>query len=138
MPRSKTVKYSSEDAEMSAAIRKAKETIEQFFEAFVEQTEGQKSFLLKVVFDKGDQREHIWLADLDFRGSKPSGVIANEPKLPNLKFMQRVKFNPSHISDWMYVEDDYLIGGYTTRLIRHRMTPKVRREFDARSPYKFK
>ncbi len=46
-----------------------------------------------------------------FSGSKPSGVVAIEPKLPSLKFMQRVGFEPSHVSDWMYVEDGYLVGG---------------------------
>jgi len=122
---------------MDAAIRKAKDTIRQFLEAFFEPTKKQKSFLLKVVFDEGEQREHIWLADLDFGGDKPTGVIANEPGLPSLKFMQRVEFEPSYISDWMYVEDGYLVGGYTTRIIRERMTPEERREYDAQSPYKF-
>lgn len=123
---------------MEAAIRKAKDTIRQFFEAFFEPNERQKSFLVKVVFDEGDQREHIWLADLDFSGEKPSGVIANEPNLPSLKFMQRVEFEPSYISDWMYIEDGYLVGGYTIRVIRERMTPEERREHDAKSPYKFR
>ena len=68
---------------MEAAIRKAKDMIRQFFEAFFEPTERQTSFLVKVVFDEGEQREHIWLADLDFRGKKPSGIVANEPHLPS-------------------------------------------------------
>ena len=57
----RTVQFSPEDKQMEAAIRKAKDTIGQFFEAFVEPTKKQKSFLLKVVFDEGEQREHIWL-----------------------------------------------------------------------------
>ena len=122
---------------MEAAIRKAKDTIGQFFEAFVEPTERQQSFLVKVVFDEGEQREHIWLADLDFGGAKPSGVIANAPHLTSLVFMQRVEFEPSYILDWMYVEDGYLVGGYTTCVIRARMTPEERREHDSQSPYKF-
>ena len=32
--------------------------------------------------------------------------------------MQRVEFQPSYISDWMYIENGYLVGGYTTRVIR--------------------
>jgi uncharacterized protein YegJ (DUF2314 family) len=134
----KTVQFSSEDEQMAAAIRKAKDTLRQFFEAFIEPTEKQHSFLVKVVFDEGEQREHIWLADLDFRGAMPSGVIANEPNLPGLKFMQRVEFEPSYISDWMYVEDGYLVGGHTTRVIREGMTPEERKKHDAGSPYKFR
>ncbi len=123
---------------MEAAIREAKKSFRKFIEAFCHPTEGQKSFLVKVVFDEGEQREHIWLADLDFAGKKPSGVISNEPNLPRLKFMQRVEFEPSYISDWMYVEDGYLVGGYTTRVIRERMTPAQRRTHDANAPYKFR
>jgi uncharacterized protein YegJ (DUF2314 family) len=138
MPGDKTVPFSSEDADMEAAIRQAKSNFRHFIEAFSHPTEQQKSFLVKVVFDERDQREHIWLADLDFRGERPSGVVANEPNLPSLKFMQRVEFEPSYISDWMFIEDGYLVGGYTTRVIRSRMTPEERREHDARAPYKFR
>jgi uncharacterized protein YegJ (DUF2314 family) len=52
--------------------------------------------------------------------------------------MQRVDFEPSYISDWMYIEDGYLVGGYTTRVIRDRMTPKERTAYDAQAPYKFR
>lgn len=138
MPSDNIVSFSSEDAEMQAAIREAKTSFRQFIEAFCQPTERQKSFLVKVVFDEGDNREHIWLADLDFHGSKPSGVVAVEPNLPSLRFMQRVEFEPSYISDWMYVDDGYLVGGYTTRVIRKRMSPEQRQAHDAQAPYKFK
>jgi uncharacterized protein YegJ (DUF2314 family) len=134
----KTVPFSSEDVQVEAAIREAKANFKQFIEAFCHPTERQKSFLVKVVFDEGEQREHIWLADLDLGSAKPSGVVANEPKLPRLRFMQRVEFEPSYISDWMYIEDGYLVGGYTTRVIRNRMTPEARRNYDAQAPYKFR
>jgi uncharacterized protein YegJ (DUF2314 family) len=133
----KTVPFSSEDAEMEAAIGQAKARFGQFIAVFCNPTQKQKSFLVKVVFIEAEEYEHIWMADLDFNGQKPSGVIANEPNLPRLKFMQRVEFEPSYISDWMYIEDGYLVGGYTTRVIRGRMTPEERQEFDAQCPYKF-
>ena len=134
----KTVSFSPDDVQMEAAIQEAKASFEKFITAFCRPTAQQKSFLVKVVFDEGERREHIWLADLDFFGKKPNGVIGNEPNLPGLKFMQRVEFEPSYISDWMYVEDGYLVGGYTTRVIRDRMTPDERRELDAQAPYKFR
>jgi uncharacterized protein YegJ (DUF2314 family) len=134
----KTIPFLSEDVQMEAAIREAKASFKQFFEAFCNPTGQQKSFLVKVVFDEGEQREHVWLADLDFSGSKPSGVVANEPTLPSLRFMQTVEFEPSYISDWMYIEDGYLVGGYTTRVIRSRMTPAERRAHDAEAPYRFR
>lgn len=123
---------------MEAAIDEAKANVDKFFEAFFHPKPNQRNFLVKVVFDEGDKREHIWLADLDFPGETATGVIANEPNLPTLTFMQRVEFHLSYISDWMYIEDGYLIGGYTTRVIRDRMTPGERKEHDAHAPYKFR
>jgi uncharacterized protein YegJ (DUF2314 family) len=137
MSDNRTISFSPEDDEMEAAIRKAKASFRQFVDANCCPTEKQTSFLVKVVFDDGDQREHIWLADVVFDGDKPSGVVANEPRLPNLPFMKRVEFAPSYISDWMYVDDGYLIGGFTTRVIRDRMTPEDRQRYDASAPYKF-
>jgi uncharacterized protein YegJ (DUF2314 family) len=137
MPKDKIAPFSPDDAGMEAAIAEAKASIGKFIDAFCRPTARQRSFLVKVVFDEGDQREHIWVADLNFSGNKPSGVIANEPRLPGLKFMQRVEFEPSYISDWMYVDDGYLVGGYTTRVIRDRMSPEARSQFDANIPYRF-
>jgi uncharacterized protein YegJ (DUF2314 family) len=138
MPDDKTSRISSEDAQMKAAILEAKSIIGQFIAAFTHPTDRQKSFLVKVVFDEGEQREHIWVADLGLAGDKLRGVIANEPNLPSLKFMQKVEFEPRYISDWMYIEDGYLVGGYTTRVIRDRMTPEDRAEHDTNAPYKFR
>lgn len=133
----RTVSFSPEDDEMETAIGEAKSNFGQFIEAYRHPTEQQTSFLVKVVFDEGEQREHLWLADLDFSGENRSEVIANEPNLPSLKFMERVAFAPSYISDWMFIEDGYLVGGFTTRVIRGRMTSEERQHYDAQAPYKF-
>jgi uncharacterized protein YegJ (DUF2314 family) len=37
----------------------------------------------------------------------------------------------------MYVDNGTLVGGYTTRLLRKRLTPEERKELDARVPYRF-
>src|SRR5262245_40558027 len=72
-----TIGVADDDREMNAAISEARRTIKQFYDAFANPRKGQTSFLLKVVFVSGDQVEHIWLADLEFSGAKPKGVIAN-------------------------------------------------------------
>ena len=52
--------------------------------------------------------------------------------------MHRVEFDPAQITDWMYIENGYLVGGYTTCLIRQRMTPEERQTYDFKAPYKFR
>jgi uncharacterized protein YegJ (DUF2314 family) len=102
---------------MLSAINTARSLLRQFFEAFYAPKPNQKSFLLKVAFHDQDQIEHIWLADLDLMSTPPTGVIANEPKIPTVSFMQRVPFEAAEITDWMYYEDECLVGGFTTRVL---------------------
>ena len=127
----------ADDPEMIATINNARMTVKQFFDAFMNPKKGQTSFLLKVAFVSGDQTEHIWLADLDFSGPKPRGVVANEPQIKGVRFKQTVDFDPAHVTDWMYVDNGRLVGGYTTRLLRERMPPDERKQLDARVPYRF-
>jgi uncharacterized protein YegJ (DUF2314 family) len=127
----------SDDGEMLAAINKARGFIREFFDAFTNPKPGQESFLLKVAFTEDGQVEHLWIADLDVSGAKPKGVVASEPRLKKLRFKQTVEFDPAYISDWMYVDHGKLIGGYTTRLLRERMTTEGRKRFDSSVPYTF-
>lgn len=127
----------SNDPQMETAIKLARETMRVFLEAFSQRKRNQQSFLVKVRFEEGGESEHIWLADLDFSTLPSRGVVANEGKIPRLKFMQKVEFDPAQITDWMYVEDGYLIGGFTTKVIRHRMADGEKAAFDANAPFKF-
>jgi uncharacterized protein YegJ (DUF2314 family) len=138
MSQDETTPFASDDTEMQAAIMTAKNSLGQFLQAFMRPSKDQQAFLIKAVFVEGEQAEHIWLADLSFTGGIPRGVVANEPALPGMRFKQSVEIEPSQITDWMYVEDGYLVGGYTTRLIRQRMSPDERRDFDANAPFKIR
>jgi uncharacterized protein YegJ (DUF2314 family) len=138
MAKDEIVSFSPDDPGMESAIREARATIKQFIDAFCAPSGLQRSFLLKAAFPDGDGHEHIWMADLQFREGEFPGVVANEPKIPNLKFMQKAKFNVSQVTDWMYIEDGCLVGGYTTRLIRDRMEPEEKRRYDSTAPYKFR
>lgn len=132
-----TTPVPSDDPEMLEAIARARRSVKDFFDAFTKPRRGQTSFLWKIAFSDGGRVEHIWLADLDFSGPKPRGVVANEPSLPGFQFKQSIEFDASYLSDWMYVDDGKLVGGFTTRLLRQRMTPEERRSLDDRVPYTF-
>jgi uncharacterized protein YegJ (DUF2314 family) len=133
-----TVMFSADDPAMNAAIQQAKATFGQFLQIFFKRSPNQTAFLIKAFFVSNGQSEHIWVADLVFTGDSSHGVLANEPTLPGMKFKQEVKFHPSQITDWMDIEDGYLVGGYTTRLIRDRLSPDERKTLDAHSPFKIR
>lgn len=132
------VGFDPDDPKMAEAIGVAKDTISEFLDALSQPKARQTAFMLKVVFDHGDQLEHVWVADVEILSARTlCGVIAVEPRLPNLRFKQRVDFEPARITDWMFVDNGLLVGGYTTRLIRQRMTSEERAAFDASVPYRF-
>lgn len=132
------IPFESQDSGMNQAIEQARRTLPKFLDAFSHPTGDQASFLLKVRFQSGGENEHIWLADLDLSKSRLQGTIANEPKLRGLAFMQRVTFRMSDVSDWMYVQSGYLVGGYTTRLIRSRLSAQERAAMDSETPFKIR
>ena len=50
-------------------------------------------------------------------------------------FGDQTEVLPSKISDWMIVEDNKLIGGYTIRVLRDRMPDDKKKEFDQNIPF---
>jgi uncharacterized protein YegJ (DUF2314 family) len=132
------VKVPEEDSEMNAAISAAQTSITNFMAVFRSPQTNQQYFLIKAKFTAGGVVEHIWVADLRYDGSMFHGVIANEPQsIPGLRFKQAVEVQQGQISDWMFVQDGKLVGGYTSRVLRKRMTDQQRRELDANIPYRY-
>ncbi|MEZ2347085.1 DUF2314 domain-containing protein [Terriglobus sp. RCC_193] len=111
------VAVSGDNDAMYAAINEARATFRQFLDQFFAQRPNQTSFLVKICFEDGDAVEHVWMADLDLASDPPTGVVANEPQISTLTYMQRVPINLSQLSDWMYFEDECLVGGFTTRAL---------------------
>ena len=117
------VTVAGDDEGMVWAINTARQSLKQFLNAYFAPKPNQRSFLLKVVFEEQDEIEHIWLADLDLHSSSLTGMVANEPGIRSISFMQRVTFEAKNITDWMYCEDDCLIGAFTTRVLKKSARP---------------
>jgi uncharacterized protein YegJ (DUF2314 family) len=120
---------------MDAAIEEAKGSLGQFTRAYLEPGDNQHSFLLKVFLEDDDESEHVWIADIEATDTGFRGVVANEPVMLSLQFKQPVEFEPARITDWMFIDHGRLVGGYTTRLIRQRMSPEERAALDATVEY---
>jgi len=48
---------------------------------------------------------------------------------------QKVTVAPAKISDWMYVENRKLVGGYFMGALRNALTPAERAAFDKSLPF---
>jgi uncharacterized protein YegJ (DUF2314 family) len=120
------------DAEMNEAIKKANATLALFNEALKNTNSGAGYFALKTRFKTSNGGEHIWVSSITVRDNKYFGVVDNLPEsTTEVNIGDTIQIANENISDWMYIENQKLRGGYTIRLLRNRMTEEERKQFDA-------
>lgn len=125
-----------DDPAMTAAIEKARATVNTFLAAHKSPKAGQAGFSIKMPFVDGEHTEHMWLTPVTFDGKKFHGVVNNEPeKLKNVKIGDKASIEPAKISDWMFIENKKLVGGYTLRALRAAMPPAERAAMDKGLPF---
>jgi uncharacterized protein YegJ (DUF2314 family) len=135
-PEDRYTHVSPDDARMNAAIEQARSSVDIFIAAIQSPKPGQSAFSVKTPVSDGQHIEHFWLMPVTYDGTKFEGVIANEPfDVTNVKLGQRMTVERSQISDWMFVENGKLVGGYTLRILRSTLPPEERAEFDKSLPY---
>jgi uncharacterized protein YegJ (DUF2314 family) len=124
-------------AAMHNAVTEARKTIRQFIKALKHPAAGQEDFEVKKAFTEGNQTEHIWISDLQLVGDHLQGRVDNEPrKITGVKLGQVVSVYPKEISDWLYVDNGNLVGGYTVRVHYNELSPKEKQEFDREANFK--
>ncbi len=125
-----------DDPRMIAAIQEARDSASTFAAVLDSPKPSQSGFALKMRFSDGDATEHMWLTSVSFDGKLFHGTVGNVPeKLKNVKMGQRASVDPSKISDWMYIDNRKLVGGYTTRVVYALLTQEERMEFDRTAPF---
>ena len=116
---------------MHRAVLAARRNVAVFIAALKNPAKGQHDFEVKKPFVKDGEVEHIWLSQVQFRGNRFHGVVDNHPKkIKGLKFGDRVSVNPNEISDWAFVDNGKLIGGYTIRVLSENLSPQQRKNFE--------
>ena len=119
------------DPEMLAAQQQSRATINDFITALNSGDTANYNFAVKYGFVEGTEREFMWIGQLSAQGDSLHGVLDNEPDyIHNVQGGQRVVIHKDSIADWNYTRKGRLIGGYSIRLIRSRMTPAEQAEFD--------
>ena len=118
------------------ALQKAHATLPDFIKALKKPKPSQSQFSVKCgVADEGKTR-HVWLDDVTFDGKKFHGKLGNRVMDKNAKPGSRVDVMPDGVSDWMYIENGKLIGGYTLRAMRDSLSPQEKKDFDKTLPFK--
>lgn len=126
----------SEDEEMNAAILQANETLDDFKKGLLDPNAD--SHALKVKFSNEKGIEHMWIGDIVYKDGQYSGILNNEPEyVTEYKSGDKIEVDASKISDWMYLVNGKLHGGYTLRVLRNRMTDEERKQLDEESEMQF-
>jgi uncharacterized protein YegJ (DUF2314 family) len=119
------------DVAMRDAVHTARKTVRTFITALQHPSTTQRDFEVKKPFVQGTEKEHIWLSDVTFSGNRFHGRVDNNPlKIKGLKLGDRVSVNPDEISDWAYVDNGDLVGGYTIRVLYNELSPERRKELE--------
>lgn len=115
------------DAEMRSAVHQARATVDTFIAALQHPAARQHDFEVKKKFVQGDNVEHIWLSDVTYSGHRFHGYVDNHPRtIKGLKLGERVSVNPDEITDWAYIDNGKLVGGYTIRVLCEGCDPATK------------
>jgi len=130
-PRPEVTRIAVDDPLTAIAINQARQTSGQLLQAFRKRGAAQRDFRFKILVAERGLVEQYWvtLEGADEHGF--TGSIANHPgDITGVKFGQRVTVPAGEISDWMYVDNGVLKGGFSVRLMRDRLQPEERPEFE--------
>jgi|SRR5271168_4615000 uncharacterized protein YegJ (DUF2314 family) len=119
------VKLTSDDAEMNAAIARARDTLPTFWASYDARKPSETGHGLKVRFAVGPGRfEHIWMSDVEkLPEGHLSGRFANEPSdLPGKNEGDQAEFKQADITDWLFIRNEKVVGGETLKLLLKSMT----------------
>lgn len=125
------------DPAMEQAVAEARRTVPQFLGNLRSPAPSQHMFAVKVAFVEGGAREHIWLDELRYDGKMIHGLVSNEPmNVKGVKLKDQASVAPSAISDWMFIDNGRLMGGYTIRLLLSRASPEEQGRLKAQAPFR--
>jgi uncharacterized protein YegJ (DUF2314 family) len=110
-----------DDAEMAAAMRKARERLPEFLKLARAPKPMMRGFAVKVAISEGDDTEFFWIAPFEQRKKEFSGRINNAPQLvKKVKFGQTITFREEEIVDWLYQNGRTMQGNFTTCVLLKR------------------
>lgn len=117
---------SGDDPEMEAATAEARKTWPEFVKAFRNKPENTESFSAKFPFDAPDQKEFMWVEVVSINGDTVVGRLGNDPVwVKDLKLGDEVKMKVSQLSDWMYLKNGEIVGGYTVKVLMEKQKQKA-------------
>lgn len=128
--------HAGDDIEMNTARAKARETLPGFYKLISTNDSVRSTAAIKLKFkyihDGEEGGEHIWLYDLHFVHDSLFGIVGNEPLYTTeVKLNQEIYIDTNNTSDWFYISNGKMVGGYTLRVDYHKMSNTDKKKLEA-------
>ncbi|MDX8456141.1 DUF2314 domain-containing protein [Mesorhizobium sp. VK9D] len=119
----KAMMIASDDADMAAAIAKARSGLDGFLALSDAPPPGTDRFKLKVMVVDGNTTEHFWVIPFRRTDTGFVGILANEPEIVrNVVLGQNIEFTRDDISDWGYTKNGHQVGSFTVCVMFKKMS----------------
>ncbi len=116
----------TDDADISAAMDKARATVGEFLAALQKPAANQKQFMVRKAFPAREaaRQQILWVNQVTFDGALLHGVADDKTAAvgAGIPLDGKVAFPPAEICDWMFNEDGKAVGGYMLRALKKKMT----------------
>jgi uncharacterized protein YegJ (DUF2314 family) len=119
--RDEIVRVPGDDPETTAAMAKARATLQDFLALARAPQASMSGFAVKVAVHDGGNTEYFWITPFREQDGGFTGVINNTPRsVKSVKFGQALAFSEKEIVDWLYVDGGKMKGNYTVCvLLKH-------------------
>ncbi len=123
------VQTRTDDPDMTAARRKARDTLDDFLKLAANPPPGTSRFKLKVMIVDQHGTEHFWVTPFRQLPDGFEGELANEPRIvKSVRWGQQLRFTRRQISDWGYTRNGRQVGSFTVCALFNKM-PKEQADF---------
>lgn len=110
-----------DDADMAAAMRKARESLPEFLKLAAAPRPTTRGFAVKVAVWEADDTEFFWITPFRQRNNEFYGRINNTPRLvKKVRLGQAITFKEDEIVDWLYQDGRAMRGNYTACVLLKR------------------
>lgn len=126
------IQVRASDPEMNTAIATARKKLPIFWRAFAQPGKGQSDFCIKVKVEDNGAVEYFWCVDIQQSQKKITALINNDPEVVKcVKLGQRITVREEDIADWLYMQDEKMVGNYTLRPLMKTMSADERKKAEA-------
>lgn len=130
-------------AELDSITQQARRTFDDFKLALEMKDSTMSNFFVKEEFivKEGNRtrQEHLWIRDIHSAGDQLKGIVDNQPiATKDVKANDTIVIDENKVSDWMYYKTEpnekeaRIIGGYSVKFMRSKLTDAEKKDFDAK------